>query len=113
MTVELKVSLPDDVYRVLVGQADRCGTQVHRIVSAAVTHSVRNPKPAPKPPREPRRPLEQRIVELHAAGWSDTRIAVEVGGTQSNITRIRRDVLGLPQVGKPGRPPKPREENAA
>lgn len=45
MSVQVSVPLPDDVYRALVVQADRCQTQVYHLISAAVVRSVRGQEP--------------------------------------------------------------------
>lgn len=108
MTVSMMIQLPDDVYRALVPKADRAGTQVHNLVELAVTESVRGVRRA-KPKRAPRAPqndLERRIVELNGQGLSDRKIASDVERPFSYVRRLRSDVLGLPVVGKPGRPRK-------
>ena len=46
-----------------------------------------------------------RIEELNRQGVSDERIAQVVGVNPSSVSRIRRD-LGLPVVGRAGRPKK-------
>ncbi len=58
------------------------------------------PKPVPKAekPREEREAfITSKIRSLHAAGWSDSRIAPEVGLSQSVVSRRRRN-LGLPTL---------------
>jgi len=112
MSVSMLIELPDDVYRALLPKADRLGTQVHMLVSAAVTDSVRGPRsrvqrPKAKPePREPKNDVERRIAELNGQGVSDKKIAVDVERAYSYVNHIRSEVLGLPAVGKPGRPRK-------
>ena len=68
------------------------------------------PKRPRNPPREPLRPIEHRIHELNRAGMSDRLIGEEIGMSETQARHIRRDILGLPVVGKGGRP---RKETAA
>lgn len=49
--------------------------------------------------RESRRPEVRR---LHALGWSDARIATEIGVSKSRVGELRR-LMQLPAVGRPGR----------
>lgn len=97
MTVQISIDLDLDVYRALVVQADRCDTQVHKLVSAAVTNAMRNGA------RRKDTPLQKQVRERHRAGANDAEIARELDKHTSTIRRIR-DKLGLPPNAPPGRP---------
>lgn len=100
MTVELKIALPEDVYRVLVAQATRCETQVHKLITAATVRSVRGEdrhatqKAMSRQRGERARVLraerERRVKELHAAGKNDTEVAEVLGIHQTTASSIRR-----------------------
>ncbi|ANJ26793.1 hypothetical protein [Agromyces aureus] len=106
MSVTIQVELPDDVYRALMPKADEAGTQVHRLVAAAVTRSVRRPAKQTKArdakqqraaaARAARLERDRRIIELNGQGWSDNRISKELGTSPGTIGDARRR-LELPK----------------
>ncbi|MDF2507266.1 MAG: hypothetical protein K0Q52_1125 [Microbacterium sp.] len=102
MTVSVVVKLPDDVYLALMKIADRHETQVHALIAARVTSSIRNARPAKKSrskegarryTRSTPHLLEQ-VATLNGRGMSDTAIAEQLGVGQPTVSAWRRG-LGL------------------
>lgn len=102
MTVQISIALDLDVYRALVVQADRCDTQVHKLVSAAITASVRGEgrrttvlsqrRARGEAIRARRAARVKRVAELHAKGMNDYEIAEVVGIHQTTVSQIRRSL---------------------
>lgn len=101
MTVSVMLNLPDDVYFALAGIADGKDTQVHRMLEAALTRQVCTP------PKKGWRKFSDaevaRVRELNAEGWSDSRIAKELGRNQASVSEHRRSMgLESPTPRHPG-----------
>lgn len=97
MSVAVLLHLPNDVYRALVPVAAKHDTQVHNLIEASVTKSVRR-----KNVTRSRITGAQlsAIRRLNADGLSDAAIARQLGISQASVSRHRGD-MGL-------LPPKPR-----
>lgn len=95
MKVPVTVYLTPAVYRLLTAIAARHEVRVHALIEASVTRSLkRSVDASPRPPREPGDDIDRRIVELNAAGHTDSYIAKDVGLTQTTVSRRRR-LMGL------------------
>lgn len=97
MSVAVLLHLPNDVYRALVPIAAKHDTQVHHLIEASVTKSVRRKKRS-----KSRLTAEQlaTIRRLNAEGKSDAAIAKVIGVSQSTVSKRRGEMDLLP--------PKPR-----
>lgn len=91
MTVELKIALPDDVYRAVVALADRRGIRVSDVITDLIRRDVR-----PLVERMTTAARDRTIRVLHGKGWSDRRIAERVGVSHVAVGRTR-ERLGLPR----------------
>lgn len=97
MSVAVLLHLPDDVYRALVPVAAKHDTQVHRLIEASVTKSVRKKK------RTVSRITDEQLAQirrLNGQGVSDAAIGRALKISQASVSRHRGD-MGL-------HPPKPR-----
>lgn len=89
MSVRLVIELPDDVYQVLADRAEVDETQVHKMIAAGVTKSVRRRRNS-KITRE----VSEAIWNMARAGLSDTRIAKKLGLAQATVSN-HRQALGV------------------
>jgi len=112
--VPVSTMLPVAVYRRMARLAERTGTSVGSLVAECVRRVLAGqmaaPVPAPLPAstpsgRNPRRAWtaedDVRVREWHALGWSDSRMAREMGASQPTVSLHRR-ALGLPNLFKAG-----------
>lgn len=88
-TVPVLIHLPLDVYQVLAEKADVDGGQVHSMIEAATTKTVRGRRNGRITPA-----VSEAIWHMSKAGLSDTRIAKKLGISQSTISK-HREGLGL------------------
>lgn len=93
-TVPVVLRFPRTIYRVLAAIATRKGTQVHLMLEALVTRSLRLPVPTAEGVRPARDDLDRRIVDLNALGEGDSDIARITGYTAAAIFK-RRSAMGL------------------
>ncbi|WP_350347230.1 hypothetical protein ABIQ69_11375 [Agromyces sp. G08B096] len=100
MSVHVGIELPNDVYRALVPQAERCDTQVPKLIALGVTNSVRGVTAAAG--RHDRELRDAAIAVLNGQLWTDNRIAGALGLSPSSVGSVR-ERLGLPKRSTTGR----------
>lgn len=117
--VWVKTDLRPSTYRALDVFAKANGTTVAVVLSRIADRAVaanrtpsptpapqRKPQPVQQPTRQPATRTDKRIAALNAEGWSDNRIAKDIGMAQSTVSKHRRE-LGLlspsPRAARPGR----------
>jgi hypothetical protein len=108
--VTTRPMLRPSTFRVFRAKAEQMGTTVDVLLSRMADAAV---KPRGKAARAAASAqLDKQIAALNAAGKSDNAIARQLGLTLSTASR-RRNALGLPKVGRGGRPRKTVTEDAA
>jgi DNA-binding NarL/FixJ family response regulator len=87
--IPVLIYLPEDVYRALADRADVEESQVHKLITHAVTSSVRKRRNS-KVTRE----VSEAIWHMSRAGVSDNRIAKKLGLAQATVSK-HRQALGV------------------